>query len=153
MEEQEKDIFELHLDAAAQTSLREASKWGKFLAILGFIFEGLFAILSFFAGVLTETLYRSMGGMFEYRQSGGFGVTVVYLGIVVLLFFPTLYLYQFSTRIRKAVDTSDQESMTFAFARLKSMFKFRGILAIVGISAWLLILVAVMVGAMLATRG
>lgn len=151
MEEQEKDIFELHLDAAAQASLREASKWGKFLAILGFIFEGLFAILSFFAPTITELFYRSIGGL--YQQSQDLWATVVYLGIVVLLFFPTLYLYQFSIRIRKAVDTSDQESMTFAFARLKSLFKFRGILAIVGISAWLLILVALMVGAMLATRG
>ncbi|HTJ10503.1 MAG TPA: DUF5362 family protein [Dinghuibacter sp.] len=153
MEEQQTHLFELNVDSAAQAFLREASKWAKFLAILGFIFEGLIAILGFFAGAITSTLYRSMGGMFEYSQTGGFGAVLLYLAIAVVAFFPTLYLFQFATHIRKAVDTNDQESLTFALGRLKSVFKFRGILAIIGISIWLIAIVAVMIGAMLATRG
>lgn len=107
--------------------LLETAKWGKFLAIVGFVFTGLIVLvglaLSFFG---TEMLPNSPLGAI-----GGTTLGVIYLLMGLVYYFPSKYLYDFAVYIKQAIQIKDQESMDYAFSRLKSVYKFWGILVII----------------------
>ena len=68
-------------------------------------------------------------------------LTFVYLLIAALYFFPCLSLFRFSTNAIEAANSKNSEHVTEALKNLKSNFKFVGIIAIIGISFYLLIFV------------
>ncbi|TDX00922.1 DUF5362 family protein [Dinghuibacter silviterrae] len=124
MDEEQKSIFSLQIDPAAEAALAESARWGTFLAIIGFIFCGLIALCM--VTVLVIGTASSLG-------SGQTGLTIVvtYLIIAVLSFIPCLHLFNYSRSIRAAIASNNQDVMTEAFSKLKSYFKFLGIIAIV----------------------
>jgi hypothetical protein len=119
-----------------QENLRIAGKWGRFLAILGFIGLGFVILgsISMFT-ILSNLDYPGAGGMTMA------GVGFLYIAIAVLYFFPTLYLLRLSNA---ALNTglygneSDLEVMTF---NLKRLLKFIGILSIITIGIYILVLI------------
>ncbi len=105
--------------------LLETARWGKFLAILGFI--GLVLMVIFTAFLL------------GFAGSGSESIiALVYILMTLLYYFPISYLYQFSVDITNGVNSNDQELFTSGLKNLKSLFKFQGIVTIVGISIYLL---------------
>ena len=105
--------------------LLETARWGKFLAILGFI--GLVLMVIFIAFLL------------GFAGSGSESIiALVYILMTLLYYFPISYLYQFSVDITNGVNSNDQELFTSGLKNLKSLFKFQGIVTIVGISIYLL---------------
>lgn len=117
--------------------LREAAKWGKFLAIVGFIFVGIIALGALFAGsILGGSLGREMG-----FPGAGIFITLLYLAFAALYFFPCLYLYNFSAKAKLALLTNSTSGMTEALKNLKSMFKFMGIFTAVILGIYALIFV------------
>ena len=141
----DQSLFGLNVDTQARSFLSETAKWGKFLAILGIII----CVLIVLAGIVVATQYAE----FDKAISGygndnpfaklGPGIAVVYILIAVVYFFPCLYLLRFSNHMKTALLSDNQEKMTIAFKNLKSMFKFLGILTIVGIAIYLLAIVVV----------
>lgn len=131
---------DLQVTPQAQGYLTESAKWGKFLAIMGFIFCGLMVILAFFVPTLLQTQqYSSLPSSFGSSMRAG--MTVIYLLMAVLLFFPCLYLYRFSTKMQYAVKAVSQENFDESLLNLKSMFKFYAILTIVMLSIYALIFI------------
>jgi len=65
-------------------------------------------------------------------------ITVIYLIIAVIYFFPIYYLYNFSVKMKKALLSDDQTLLRNAFEDLKSHYKFVGIFTIVILSLYLL---------------
>jgi len=114
-------------------SLKATRPWVKFLAILGFIVCGLMALaaLAFLGGAS-----RMPGPM------AGFGpvMGVVYLLLVLLYFFPCLYLYRYAGAIAR-IPAAGQGAMEEALARQKSFWKFIGILTAVILGLELLAIV------------
>ena len=84
----EKPTKELTITDMAAGYINETRKWAQFLAILGFIGAGLIAIMAIFAG----SMFSGMIG------AGGIAVTVLYLLMALLYFFPSLYLFRFSEK-------------------------------------------------------
>ncbi|WP_181163642.1 DUF5362 family protein [Pontibacter mangrovi] len=126
--------------------LREIAKWGKFLAIVGFVGVGIMVLVGLFAGAtmgmfLPKESINSSAGMI----SGGF-FTVFYLLFALLYFFPVLYLYRFSGKMQEALRLQDEELLTTSFSNLKSLFKFMGILTIIILGFYVLSLVFVFLG-------
>lgn len=108
------------------TVLRETSKWTKFISIVGFIMIGIMLM-----GVL------SMGAL-----SSGFGAMGVKPSIFIIGFYclillveliPLVYLYQFSSYLKKALNTNSSITLMKAFINLKSFFKFVGIMLAIGL--------------------
>jgi hypothetical protein len=132
----ESNLFELQLDHEGMSFLADTAKWGKFLAIVGFVFSGLMVILAFFIGNLMSNLYP-LGGL----NFSGFGVlgTVVYLIIAALIFFPNLFLFNFARKMQAALRNSDQSSLNASLGSLKLKYKFMGILMIIVLSFYLLL--------------
>ena len=144
----------LVVDEVAKNFLGETAKWGRFLAILGFVGVGLFVLLAFvmlFMGTafidVPGTENNSMGILF-----GGFGA-VIYLLLAVLYFFPARYLYRFSEKTKQAIATNDTPALTEALGNLKSLYKFFGILAAIFVGFYALGLLLTVVGGGLAAFG
>lgn len=118
----------LHLTEESKSFLKETAKWAYFLSILGFVGVGFMVVLALFMGTIFSKLgvFGARFGMME----GGF-ITVIYLLLAVLYFFPVYYLFQFSSKAKVAFNCNDYETLTTSFEYLKSHYKFMGILALV----------------------
>lgn len=134
------ELEELHLTSAAKGFLRETSKWTFFLAILGFIGIGFLVIISFFVGTIFSTMPQ-MQEMQDMPFSFGPMLTIIYLAIAAIYFFPVYYLLQFSRKLKTALQTKNDETLTLAFEKLKSHYKFVGVFAIIIISIYALIFI------------
>ena len=126
--------------------LKEAATWGKFLAIVGFIMCGLLAVFSFFAASIFTDLSSLQAT--SIPQGMGAMLTAIYLAIAILYFFPCYYLYSFATRMKRALVGGDQTSFGGSFSSLKSLLKFMGILTIIVFGIYIIVIIAVMFGAM-----
>lgn len=127
MEQRDLLSNDLLINNTSQANLVTAAKWGKFLAIVGFIFIGLMIIGGIFAQTAISTSDSSVFYPGEYVQYIG----IVYVIFAAVLFFPCFYLFKFSNKTMEAVKSSSQESLDAAFINLKSMFKFYGIFTII----------------------
>lgn len=134
MESSSQNLFDLHIDHQGNAHLRDAAKWAKFLSIVGFVFCGLIAVVSIFAGSVISTLFARSGDV-SSAASGGIGVfvTVFYLLICLVYFFPCLYLFNFATKANVALRTNEVEALNNSFRNLKACFRFVGILTIIGL--------------------
>lgn len=117
----------LIIDLSIKSFLIETIKWGKFLAIMGFVFTGLIALIGIglmvFGSVITSKL---PAGMFM----GGF-IGFIYMLMGLLYYFPSKYLYDFCVYIKQALILNDQESLAYAFSKMKSLYRFWGILMVI----------------------
>jgi hypothetical protein len=104
-------------------------------------------IFGLFFGSLMGRMMPVMGdsGM-TALGSGFFGVFIIVMSLI--MFFPALYLWNFSSKIRKAFNNNDQPLLTESLKNLKSFFKFYGILLIVLLSFYALALIAAIIGAL-----
>jgi hypothetical protein len=122
--------------------LAECAKWGKFLAILGYIGIGLMLLLA--VGVM------AMGSASQLIPGVGMNMGVfglVYVVIAAFYFFPVYYLHQFSLKIRQGLTSQDPQSITTGYQNLKSLFKFMGIFTIAVLSIYgLVIVIAIVAG-------
>lgn len=153
MEEQNQNsLFELAIDHESSSYLTETARWAKFLSIVGFVTCGLLAIASFFIGAI---MARSASALAPYSTDGTAAIggvtsafiTALYLAIALLYFFPCLYLYQFSVRLKTALRDNDQVQLNQSLKSQKSLFKFVGILTIIVLSFYALALIIVVISA------
>lgn len=146
MDQNETTVFKLEVEEMSTRFLSETAKWGKFLSIVGFVFIGLIVIIAIFAGTLFGTMAGFSGNA---MLAGGMSIiiTIVYLAIAALYFFPCLYMFRFSTRMKKALAESNQELLNSSFENLKSCFKFMGIMTIILLSLYGLVFVVAGLGA------
>ena len=129
----------------AQYFLQKAGQWANFLGIVGFIFCGLIALLAFFAGSIFAAASQANPMMASFAGMGSM-ITIIYLLMALLYFFPSLYLFQFASKVKQAILLTDKVQLTAAMSKLKSFFKFWGILMIVILGLYALIFLGVMIG-------
>lgn len=122
---------DMRISDRMKSILAETAKWAKFLAIVGFIWLGLMAILGLFAGSMIAMMMSSMGGMSGGPAMGGGFITITFLFFVVLYFFPILYLYQFASGAQKALASGSDSQIEVAFDALRKHYRFIGILMII----------------------
>jgi hypothetical protein len=126
----------LHVNDQVKKYLLETAKWGKFLAIVGFVGMGLLVLLGL-AFIVGFSIFNSLTKSPVPVGALGF----IYIIMAVLYFFPLNYLYNFSEKIPRGIALNDELELTSSFENLKSLFKFSGILTIVLLSLYALILV------------
>lgn len=119
--------------------LIESSKWGKFLAIVGFIGIGILILIAIFMMIGFSTLNNISGVEFPM---GAFGFIYIILGAIY--YFPVHYLYKYSVQMKQGLNSKDITTITSGFRNLKSLFKFMAIITIVILSIYgLILLVAI----------
>jgi len=126
--------------------LYDMSKWTKFLSIIGFVFTALIALFAFGSSAFVSILATYSPENPLAAMGSGF-LTVYFLVMALLYFYPSLLLFKQSNAVKKAVLYGDQESLSTAMLNLKSFFKFWGVLMIVLIAFYLMfMLMAIIVG-------
>ena len=118
----------LEIDFNAFQLLREIAKWGRFLAIAGYVGLAFLLLLGLISGVLIAN---------SEFQAGIF-VIIFYSLFVAVYIFPVYYLHQFSNKVTLALDTGDSLRLTESFVFLKSHYKFLGVLTMILLSLYVL---------------
>ena len=141
------DNFELRLNESSKKFLRETARWAFILSILGFILIGLFVFVAVVFVVMFSAINTNTNSFGYPGMSGGF-VAIVYFVMAIIYFFPVMYLYRFSRRMKSALAEKSTDDLTRAFSSLKSHYKFIGITILTFIGIYILILgFAVIAGA------
>jgi hypothetical protein len=139
IENREQNEISFTSNSAINEYLIATSKWAKFLAIMGYIGMGILILIAIFMMFGLSLLSKVSGMGFPMIMMG-----FVYIVIAVIYYFPVNYLYKFSVRIKKGLNSNDLPTIASGFRNLKSLFKFMGILTIVIISIYgLLMIIAV----------
>ena len=128
------ELEQLTITSAAKGFLKETAKWCKFLSILGFIGLGILLLSSFFVG----TIYNNMPEAATMPINLGTAMTIFYILMIAIYVFPLYYLYQFSIKLKKALNTKDDAILAAAFEMLKSHYKFVGVFTIIMLSIYIL---------------
>ncbi len=131
------EATQINIPAQSINDLLETGKWTKFLSILGFVFVGFMVIAAFFMG----TILSGIGGEESAMPFPGFMFGILYLFLAGVYFFPILYLFKFSTNIKKALTTNDSKGFNLAISNLKSHYKFIGILTVIMLALYAFIFV------------
>jgi hypothetical protein len=126
----------LELTERIKNYLLETAKWGKFIAIFGYIGMGLMAVI----GLIM------LFGRFPYsnnNNSAFSGVPLGFMGFMYLViagvyYFPTTFLYKFATKIKNALLYTDQDDLTSSFHYLSKLFMFIGIVTIIALAIYAL---------------
>lgn len=128
---------DLSLTTGAKMFLKESASWTRFISIVGFVFLGLIVLIALFAGSILGAAMEASG----MAMMGGAFLTILYLAIAVLYFFPIYYLFQFSAKMKAALRDQSSALLEQAFSNLKSHYKFMGILLIIVLAFYALALV------------
>ncbi|PSR54282.1 hypothetical protein AHMF7605_12500 [Adhaeribacter arboris] len=138
---------ELQVTAQMRNYLLLTAKWTRFLAIVGFVFIGLMVIGAFTFGAIMRSMMANFPGAPTSIPGGSSVIMTIYLlFFAVLYFFPTLYLYQFSTKTKAALLYGEEVNLAYAFSRLKSFFKFWGIFLLVILAIYALVFIGYAIG-------
>lgn len=127
----------IELDQGALNHLNTARKWSMFLAILGFIFLGLFVLI----GLATGTFLSAFSSGAKGIGVPGALIIVLFVILGVACFLPVLFLFKFSKHMTKAVNSIDKQEINKAFRSLKFYFTYIGILVIIILILYLTALV------------
>jgi hypothetical protein len=144
--EEEDDVIRLIITEDVRSYIYETAKWTKFLSIVGFILTGLMVMVALSVGSMMDSMaeipaYSGLAAM-------GSGVFIFfYLLLALVYFYPSYLMYKFSSAAKLAVLYGSQEGLSEAMAKMKSIFKFWGILTIVFISLYVLMIVLFSIGA------
>lgn len=117
--------------------LNTTRKWAMFLAIIGFIFLGLVLIIGIIAGTFMTAF--STGDKDLGIPDSLMFIPVILL--VVLYFFPVLFLFRFSKHTSHAIQNLDKQALHKGLKYLKLYFAYIGILIILVLSIYIVVLI------------
>lgn len=145
--EQESQLeMKAQLTDTSRGFLLETAKWGKFLAIVGFVMTGLMVI----GGLFFSTIFASIPGMTDNPAmplgAGFMGAMYVIGG--AFYFFPSWYLFRFATRTKDALLNYSTDTLTEGLENLKSVYKFWGIFTAIIVGIYGIILVFGLIAAL-----
>lgn len=130
---------EMKLSTESLENLRLTARWTQFLSIVGFIGLGLMIL----GALVLVTVNNSVSSFSRYNSDMDMStLAIVYFVMGVIYFFPIYYLYQFSLKMKRSIDSKDSVTFTEATRFLKSHYQFVGILAIIIISLYILLILA-----------
>ena len=119
--------------------LLKAAKWGKFLAILGFIVCGLLIaggiMMSFVLNMVSDEMIP-LNMPFSPMV-----LSIFYIAIAGIYLIPVVFLNSFSNNAIKAVNFSSTEKMTTSLKSLKNLFVFVGISTVILLALYTIILI------------
>ena len=137
---EEKD---LQLLEESKLYVSSMGKWMKFFAVLMTICLVFFALGCI--GIMSFGLHIPVD-MFGGLSLKWFGL--LYLILIILYIFPTLYLYRSSAAAKLAVESNDNYQMLEFLKNNKSFWKFCGILTIVMLALYVVFIICMVIFAM-----
>ena len=131
----------LRVTEEMRSHIYEMAKWTNFLAIVGFVFSGFITITAFTVGAAIGTSPEISAMVGSLNGLGSVGFTVICLILAFALFYPSLLMYKYASKAKLGVLYAEQASLDEAFSKLKSLFKYWGIIAIIYITLYVVMLI------------
>jgi len=119
-------LKDLYIDEKSKIYLKEIAMWSRFFAILGFIKSGILLLSS----IVIPLIAHKIESHFDHDLPI-WGMTLFFLLMATLAYFPSNYLYCFAKYTRRAISLNDQDMMRHALQSLKTYSRFLGILFII----------------------
>ncbi|MFL5773157.1 MAG: DUF5362 family protein [Flavisolibacter sp.] len=143
------NLFSLSIDPVTKSYLTDIYKWTKFLAITGMVvlFLGLVAVA--LGATVSPTLINAQSDgsvVTEVAPATKATLAIVSVICVAIAFFPLYFLLQFSNKMKKALVSNNQEELNESFAKLKTYFKYLGIIIIIAFVIYVLVIVLYALG-------
>ena len=129
-EENESSLFTLSIDPVIKNNLRETARWAKILAIAGIFLLFVVVLAGVYRYIKLSELSDAVGAAFEKAK---IAVILTYIILLAVAFFPMLYIFRFSSKMKQSLNTNDQQSFVEAFVHLKIYFKYLGIVVLISI--------------------
>jgi uncharacterized membrane protein YjgN (DUF898 family) len=134
-------LFELALDQESIEHLTETARWGKFLAVVGFVGCGMIVIMAFVMwAIFSSSLFPNpphYSNGADTRVFGFLGGAVfagMFMVYATIYFFPCIFLYRFSVRLKMALRANDQVTLNQSLKAQKYLFRYIGVLTIIGVA-------------------
>lgn len=146
----DEQIFKLEVDDTAKAYMLEGARWGKFIAIVGFISIGLMLVVFSIMMIVMSSVGSNMGAV-----SGGnlpFSTTWIFLLYIIILlisFYPTFSLFKYSQKVKSSINTMNTADFNTAYRHLRNLLKFYGIMIIVGLALYGLTFIVAIFGAVI----
>lgn len=135
---------DLQVDSIAVSHLKETAGWSKFLGITGMVISIIIGIMGLFAGSMISSMNRSFTGTTQGTMViSSLFITLLYLFIAVVYFFLSLFLFRFATKMKVALQSSDQMNFNDSLFNLKLVYRTLGIITVIYLG---LIVLAMIVG-------
>lgn len=144
VEESGEEQEQLVVTEEIRSYIYETAKWTKFLSIVGLVLAVFMALAAFSANAIIETITATTPGN-PLAQMGSAFIMVYFLCISLMLFYPSFLLFKYANAATTAVLYADQENFTIAMKKMKSVFKFWGIMTIIVLAMYILSLLLVIV--------
>ena len=124
----------------------ETAKWATFLAIVGFVLSGIMVLCAFLFGALISSnpQFAAMAG--ELAKAGSAVLTVVFLMYAFAIFYPSLLMFKYASKAKLGILFGEQASLNEAMGKMKSLFKYWGVVTIVIMSLYIITIVGALVG-------
>lgn len=146
---QDSGLFSLTIDPVGRGHLTEAAKWARFLAIVGFVCMTIFALVAIFGGSYIATMFSKAGQVNELGPDFT-GMTtfliIYYVCVALIVFFAYLFLYRFAVNMRSALRENSQDLLNRSFQNLKILFRYWGILTVIGIALFAIFFLFAIIG-------
>ena len=118
----------------------DSAKWANFLAVVGFVIAGFLVLASFTIGSAMRTDPKLAAAMAASAISP-LGVTIFCLVCAFSVFYPSLLLFKYAAQAKIGILYGEQSNLDEALGKMKSLFKFWGIITIVFLSLYILFIV------------
>jgi hypothetical protein len=131
------DNNKIEIERETLSHLDTTRKWAMFLAIIGFIFLGLIIIIGLIAGTFLTAFNSGEKGL-------GIPESLMFIPVLLLIviyFFPVLFLFRFSKHTSHAIQNFDKLELHKALKNLKYYFAYLGVLIIIVFSIYIVVLI------------
>jgi hypothetical protein len=144
-------LFSLTIDPVTKSHLLETARWAKFLAIAGLICTVLMllggVVYSYWLTTVVQITHDFPTASLNSKDAilVTIASAIIFLIWAVVLVFPLAYMLRFANQMKIALNGNDQQSLNASFQNLKRLFRYVGVVTIIGavLSALWLIFVGI----------
>ena len=129
-----------------RSDIYDVAKWANFLAIIGFLIAGFMVLAALTVGAAMTTNPEIAKMLGPIAGVGTGAITVVFLAYGLAIFYPSLLMFKYSKQAKLGVLYGEQESLNDAFSKLKSLFKYWGVIVLIFIGLNLFSILAKLFG-------
>lgn len=144
------DELKLVVSEEMRSYIYEIAKWASFLAIVGFVFTGIMIISAFTVGAAISTNPKMLAMASSMGSAASIVFTVLFLVMAFAIFYPSLLMFKYAVKAKLGVLYGEQTSLDEAMSKLKSLFKYWGIITIVYIGLYVLMIISTVMGGAIA---
>lgn len=127
------------LSLADAEEIRGTARWARIIAIIGFVMLGIMLLFGVFFSTFMARVMSMSAAMtgaavpVDFSMLGMF-YTVLFIVIVLIYFFPVLFLYRYATRTLKALrGPFDAAAFSAGLGAHRSFYGYIGVLTIISL--------------------